>query len=97
MHALEDQVRAIMDPQERPAVKWDDSRSSTVSPKGLCPDCRQMIQVEEAVDLYHRTCDHQNIHLGNVVSLHPNCYCEEHYAPGCTTASSRSAQDVSHA
>ena len=38
---------------------------------GLCPDCRQMIQVEEDVELHHREGHHQNNQLGNLVSYLP--------------------------
>lgn len=64
---------------------------------GLCPGCRQVIQVDEEVDLHHRDGNHQNNHLGNLVLLHPNCHWQEHYAPEPTPASSRPSRGVGQA
>jgi RNA-directed DNA polymerase len=64
---------------------------------GLCPGCRQVIQVEEEVELHHRDGNHQHNHLGNLVLLHPNCHRQEHYAPEPTPASSRPARGVGQA
>lgn len=64
---------------------------------GSCPGCRQVIQVEEEVELHHRDGNHQNNHLGNLVLLHPTCHRQEHYAPEHSTASSRPSQGVGHA
>jgi len=64
---------------------------------GLCPGCRQVIQVEEEVELHHRDGHHQHNHLGNLVLLHPNCHRQEHYAPEPTPASSRPARGVGQA
>ena len=64
---------------------------------GLCPGCRQVIQVEEEVDLHHRDGHHQHNHLGNLVCLHPTCHRREHYAPEHTTASSRPSRGVGQA
>jgi RNA-directed DNA polymerase len=64
---------------------------------GLCPGCRQVIQVEEEVELHHRDGQHQHNQLGNLVFLHPNCHRQEHYAPEHTTASSRPSRGVGHA
>jgi RNA-directed DNA polymerase len=64
---------------------------------GLCPCCRQMIQVEEEVELHHRDGNHQNNQRGNLVLLHPTCHRQEHYAPERTTASSRPIRGVGQA
>ncbi len=64
---------------------------------GLCPSCRQMIQVEEEVELHHRDGNHQNNHLANLVLLHPTCHHQVHYAPESPTASSRPSRGVGHA
>jgi RNA-directed DNA polymerase len=64
---------------------------------GLCPGCRQVIQVEEEVELHHRDGQHQNNQLGNLVLLHPNCHRQEHYAPEPTPASSRPSRGVGQA
>ena len=64
---------------------------------GLCLGCRQVIQVEEEVELHHRDGHHQNNHLGNLVLLHPNCHRQEHYAPERTPASSRPVRGVGQA
>jgi RNA-directed DNA polymerase len=64
---------------------------------GLCPGCRQVIQVEEEVELHHRDGNHQNNRLGNLVLLHPTCHRQEHYAPEPTPTSSRPARGVGHA
>jgi RNA-directed DNA polymerase len=64
---------------------------------GLCPGCRQVIQVDEEVDLHHRDGNHQNNHRGNLVLLHPNCHRQEHYAPEPIPASSRPSRGVGHA
>jgi RNA-directed DNA polymerase len=64
---------------------------------GSCPGCRQVIQVEEEVDLHHRDGQHQNNQLGNLVCLHPTCHRQEHYAPEPTPASSRPSRGVGQA
>jgi len=64
---------------------------------GLCPGCRQVMQVEEEVELHHRDGHHQHNHLGNLVLLHPNCHRQDHYAPEQTPASSRPSRGVSQA
>jgi RNA-directed DNA polymerase len=64
---------------------------------GLCPGCRQVIQVEEEVELHHRDGHHQNNQRGNLVLLHPNCHRQEHYAPERTTASTRPSRGVGQA
>jgi RNA-directed DNA polymerase len=64
---------------------------------GLCPRCRQVIQVEEEVELHHRDGNHQNNQQGNLVVLHPNCHRQEHYAPERTTASTRPSRGVGQA
>jgi len=64
---------------------------------GACPGCRQVIQVEEEVELHHRDGHHQNNHLGNLVLLHPTCHRQEHYAPERAPASSRPLRGVGHA
>jgi RNA-directed DNA polymerase len=64
---------------------------------GLCPGCRQMIQVEEDVERHHRDGHHQNNHLVNLVLLHPTCHHQVHYAPESPTASSRPSRGVNHA
>jgi RNA-directed DNA polymerase len=64
---------------------------------GLCPGCRQMIQVEEEVELPHRDGQHQNNHLINLVLLPPTCPHQAHYAPESPTASSRPSRGVNHA
>jgi RNA-directed DNA polymerase len=64
---------------------------------GLCPGCRQVIQVEEEVELHHRDGHHQNNQWGNLVLLHPNCHRQEHYAPEPTPASSRPSWGVGQA
>lgn len=64
---------------------------------GRCPGCRQVIQVEEEVDLHHRDGNHQNNHWGNLVLLHPTCHRQEHYAPECTPASTRPPRGVGQA
>jgi RNA-directed DNA polymerase len=56
---------------------------------GLCPSWRQMIQVEEEVELHHRDGNHQNNHWANLVLLHPTCHQQVHSAPESPTASSR--------
>jgi len=38
---------------------------------GLCPGCRQVMQVEEEVELHQRDGNHQNNQRGNLVLLHP--------------------------
>jgi RNA-directed DNA polymerase len=65
--------------------------------QGECPRCRQMIQVEEDVELHHRDGNHQHNHLGNLVLLHPNCHRQEHYAPEHTPPSSRPSRGVGQA
>jgi RNA-directed DNA polymerase len=64
---------------------------------GLCPGCRQVIQVDEEVDLHHRDGHHQHNHLGNLVLLHPTCHRQEHSAPEYTPASSRPSRGVGQA
>jgi RNA-directed DNA polymerase len=64
---------------------------------GLCPGCRQVIQVEEEVELHHRDGNHQHNQWGNLVLLHPNCHRQEHYAPEPIPASSRPSRGVGHA
>jgi RNA-directed DNA polymerase len=64
---------------------------------GFCLSCRQVIQVEEEVELHHRDGHHQNNHLGNLVLLHPNCHRQDHYAPERTPTSSRPPRGVGHA
>jgi len=64
---------------------------------GLCPGCRQVMQVDEEVDLHHRDGNHQNNHRGNLMLLHPNCHRQEHYAPEHSTASSRPSRGVGQA
>jgi RNA-directed DNA polymerase len=64
---------------------------------GRCPGCRQVIQVEEEVELHHRDGHHQHNHLGNLVLLHPTCHRQDHYAPEHSTASSRPSRGVGHA
>jgi RNA-directed DNA polymerase len=64
---------------------------------GLCPGCRQVIQVEEAVELHHRDGPHQHNHWGNLVLLPPHCHRQEHYAPEPTPASSRPSRGVGQA
>jgi len=56
---------------------------------GLCPGCRQVIQVEEDVELHHRAGNHQHNQWRNLVLLPPNCHRQEHYAPEPIPASSR--------
>jgi RNA-directed DNA polymerase len=64
---------------------------------GSCPGCRQVIQVEEAVELHHRDGHHQHNQLGNLVLLHPTCHRQDHYAPERTPASSRPSRGVGQA
>ena len=64
---------------------------------GLCPGCRQVIQVDEEVDLHHRDGHHQNNQWGNLVLLHPNCHRQEHSAPESTPAPSRPSRGVGQA
>jgi RNA-directed DNA polymerase len=64
---------------------------------GLCPGCRQVIQVEEEVELHHRDGNHQNNQRGNLVLLHPTCHRQDHYAPERIPASSRPSRGVGHA
>lgn len=64
---------------------------------GLCLGCRQVIQVEEDVELHHRDGNHQNNHLGNLVLLHPTCHRQEPYAPESTPAPSRPSRGVGYA
>jgi RNA-directed DNA polymerase len=64
---------------------------------GVCSGCRQVIQVEEEVELHHRDGNHQNNQLGNLVLLHPTCHRQEHYAPEYTPASSRPSRGVGQA
>jgi RNA-directed DNA polymerase len=64
---------------------------------GLCPGCRQVIQVDEEVDLHPREGNHQNNQRGNLVLLHPPCPRQEHYAPERTPASSRPSRGVGQA
>jgi RNA-directed DNA polymerase len=64
---------------------------------GRCPGCRQVIQVEEEVELHHRDGNHQNNQWGNLVLLHPTCHRQEHYAPDPIPASSRPSRGVGHA
>ena len=65
--------------------------------KGLCPNCRQVIQSEENLELHHRDGHHQNNRRANLVLLHPNCHRQVHYAPDSTTATSCPARGVDHA
>jgi RNA-directed DNA polymerase len=64
---------------------------------GRCPSCRQVMQVEEEVELHHRDGHHQNNQLGNLVLLHPTCHRQEHYAPEPTPAPSRPSRGVGQA
>jgi RNA-directed DNA polymerase len=64
---------------------------------GRCPGCRQMIQIEEDVELPHQDGNHQNTHLVNLIWLHPTCHHQVHYAPESLTQSSRLLRDVGHA
>jgi RNA-directed DNA polymerase len=64
---------------------------------GDCPRCRQVIQVEEEVELHHRDGNHQNNQWGNLVLLPPNCHRQEHYAPEPTPAASRPSRGIGHA
>jgi len=64
---------------------------------GLCPGCRQVIQVEEDVELHHRDGQHQNNQLRNLVLLHPTCHRQEHYAPERTPTSTRPSRGVGQA
>jgi RNA-directed DNA polymerase len=64
---------------------------------GVCPRCRQVIQVEEEVELHHRDGHHQNSQVGNLVLLHPTCHRQDHYAPEQPPASSRPSRGVGHA
>lgn len=64
---------------------------------GLCPGCRQVIQVEEDVELHHRDGHHQHNQLGNLVLLHPTCHRQEHYAPEYPPTPSRPSRGVGHA
>jgi RNA-directed DNA polymerase len=64
---------------------------------GLCPGCRQVIQVEEEVELHHRDGQHQHNQLGNLVLAHPTCHRQEHYAPERTPASTRPSRGVGQA
>jgi RNA-directed DNA polymerase len=64
---------------------------------GLCLGCRQVIQVEEEVELHHRDGNHQNNQWANLMLLHPNCHRQEHYAPELTPATSRPSRGVGHA
>jgi len=65
--------------------------------QGLCPGCRQVIQVDEDIDLHHRDGNHQNNHIGNLVLLHPNCHRQLHYAPVDRTESPRPGKGVGQA
>jgi RNA-directed DNA polymerase len=65
--------------------------------QGRCPCCRQVIQVDEDIELHHRDGNHHNNRLGNVVLLHPNCHRQVHYAPDRITEPSRPARGVGHA
>jgi RNA-directed DNA polymerase len=65
--------------------------------RGVCPRCRQVIQVDEEVDLHHRDGQHQNNQVGNLVLLHPTCHRQEHYAPERTPAPTRPSRGVGHA
>jgi RNA-directed DNA polymerase len=64
---------------------------------GLCPGCRQVIQVEEEVELHHREGNPQNHHVGNLVLFHPPCHRQEHYAPEHTPAPTRPSRGVGQA
>ncbi len=64
---------------------------------GQSPCCRQMIQVEEEVEVHHRDGNHQNNHLANLVWLHPTCHHQVHYAPDNPTQSSRPSRGVGQA
>ena len=46
--------------------------------QGRCPLCRQVIQVDEDIELHHRDGHHHNHRPGNVVLLHPNCHRQVH-------------------
>ena len=65
--------------------------------QGVCPGCRQMMQVEEDVDLHHRDGNHQNNHMANLVWLHPTCHHQVHYAPDNPTQSPRPSRGVGQA
>ena len=64
---------------------------------GLCLGCRQVIQVEEDVELPHLDGNHLHNQWGNLMLLHPNGHRQEHYAPEHTLAPSRPARGVGHA
>jgi len=65
--------------------------------KGLCPNCRQVIQSEENLELHHRDGHHQNNRRANLVLLHPNCHRQVHYAPERDTAPTRPSRGAGHA
>jgi RNA-directed DNA polymerase len=64
---------------------------------GLGPGCRQVIQVEEEVELHHRDGQHQNNQIGNLGLLPPTCHRQEHSAPERTTAPTRPSRGVGQA
>lgn len=65
--------------------------------QGVCPNCRQVIQYNEEVELHHKDGHHQNNRLANLVVLHPNCHRQVHYAPERKTVRSRPLRGVGHA
>ena len=64
---------------------------------GLCPGCRQVIQVEEDVERHPREGNHQHTQWGNLVLLPPTCQRQEHYAPDPTPAAARPSRGVGQA
>lgn len=49
---------------------------------GMCPVCRQMLQVEEEHHLHHRDGNHQNNAIENLMLLHSACHRQQHAAKG---------------
>lgn len=47
---------------------------------GVCIQCKQMIQPEDALDLHHLNGNHQDNRIENLVLLHPNCHRQVHHS-----------------
>jgi RNA-directed DNA polymerase len=68
-----------------------------IQQNGQCPVCRQVIQIDEDLELHHRDGNHQNNRPVNLVLLHPNGHRQVHYAPENKLESSRPVWGVGHA
>ena len=65
--------------------------------QGRCPQCRQMIECEQEIELHHLDGNPRNNRIANLVFLHSNCHRQIHYAPDDFTGSPRPFESVGHA